>query len=40
MKEKYSNIEVVNSEKEDDSMNHSHDKYKLDLGIITDGFCS
>jgi hypothetical protein len=40
MKEKYSNIETVNSQKEDDSIDHSHDKYKSDLSIITDGVCS
>jgi thymidylate synthase len=33
------NIEKVHSENEEDADN-SYDKYKPDLSIITDGFCS
>lgn len=39
IKEKQHNTEKVNSEKKE-GFDNNHDKYKSDLSIITDGFCS
>lgn len=39
VKEEYYNIEGLYSENKG-NFNNNHDKYKSDLSIITDGFCS
>lgn len=39
IKAKHYNIEGLHS-KNKENFNNNHDKYKSDLSVITDGFCS